>query len=355
MSRESPTSLCLDVELVDLVALTLIDGFGPATVREHLKRIRYEGRPFDDGLPRGVITAARKTAREKLAAAKRVGARCIVDGEPDFFLALRDLASIPTHVWTIGDLSILGDRPTVSIVGTRQLTAYGERAARSLANAFARNGATVISGMARGIDSVAHVSTMEVGGKTVAILGTGIDVPYPASNRPLYRKIREHGLIISEAPPGATAHLGSFPNRNRLIAALGQATIVVEGGLKSGALITADRANEIGRAVGIVPGPIDSPTSLGSNQRLRDGIGHCIAVIEDALKLVGIVESGKHSVVFKNASEEAIWLALEHPAANFDVLTGRTGLPARLCLETVTALELRGLVDCAITGEMRRR
>jgi DNA processing protein len=353
--HESPTSLCLDVDPLDLVALTLIEGFGPVTVREHLRRIRYEARPIDDGLPRGIVAAVRKAAREKLATAQRIGARCIVDGEPDFPLALQDLESVPTHVWTMGDLAVLRDRPTVSIVGTRQLTSYGERATRSLANAFARNGATVISGMARGIDSVAHVSTMEVGGKTVAVLGTGIDVPYPASNRPLHRKIRDHGLIISEAAPGAAAHRGSFPTRNRLIAALGQATIVVEAGWKSGALITADVANAIGRAVGIVPGPIDSPTSLGSNQRLRDGIGHCIAVIDDALELVGISESGKLSVVFKNGSEEAVWLALERPAANFDVLTGRTGLPARLCLETVTALELRGLVDCGITGEVRRR
>lgn len=355
MPHESPTSLCLDVDPLDLVALTLIEGFGPVAVREHLKRIRYEGRPIDDGLPRGVLAAVRRTAREKLTTANRIGARCIVDGERDFPHALQDLASVPTHVWTMGDLAVLQDRPTVSIVGTRQLTSYGERVTRSLANAFARNGATVISGMARGIDSVAHVSAMEVGGKTVAVLGTGIDVPYPASNRPLHRKIREHGMIISEAPPGATAHRGSFPTRNRLIAALGQATVVVEAGWKSGALITADEANAIGRAVGIVPGPIDSPTSLGSNQRLRDGIGHCIAVIDDALKLVGISESGKLSVVFKNASEEAIWLALERPAANFDVLTARTGLPARLCLETVTSLELRGIVDCAITGEVRRR
>ena len=355
MLRESSTSPCLDVDPLDLVALTLIEGFGPVTVREHLGRIRYEGRALDDGLPRGTFIDARNAARAQFERASRSGARCIIDGEPGFPSPLRDLESIPTHLWVLGDVSVLEDRPAISIVGTRQLTAYGERAARSLANAFVRNGALVVSGMARGIDSVAHLAAIDGGGATAAVLGTGVDVAYPASNRPLHRRIQERGVVLSEAPPGARAHRGSFPDRNRLIAALGGATIVVEAVERSGALITSGLANAIGRKVGIVPGPIDSPASLGSNKELRDGVGNCIATIADALMLIGISESGNRSVTFKNASEEAIWLALERPAANFDVLTARTGLPARLCLEMVTSLELRGIVDCSITGEVRRR
>ena len=355
MRLESPTSLCPDFDPLDVVALTTIDGFGPATVREHLERIRLEGRPIDDAFPPGTFGAARRIARSHLDAAKRIGARCILDGDADFPPALRDLATIPTHIWVMGDVTVLHDALTVSIVGTRQLTGYGERVARSLANAFARNGAVVISGMARGIDSVAHVAAMEAGGKTAAVLGTGVDVPYPVSNRPLHKRIRDHGVVVSENPPGAKAVEGSFPRRNRLIAALGQATIVVEAGVKSGALGTADWADGINRPVGIVPGPIDSPASLGSNMRVRDGGGQLIATIPDALLLIGISESGKANVSLASSSEAQIWKALERPAANFDVLIARTGMPARLCLETVTALELRGLVDCAMTGEVRRR
>jgi DNA processing protein len=278
-----------------------------------------------------------------------------MDGDDEYPAALRDLEAAPVHFWAMGDLAAVNDRPTVAIVGTRELTAYGERVTRSLANAFARSGVTVVSGMARGIDSVAHVTAMLAGAPTVAVLGTGVDVPYPASHRALHKRIRERGGVISESPPGARAIQGCFPKRNRLIAALGAATIVVEAGVKSGALITADWADGIGRKVGLVPGPIDSPASLGSNLRLRDGGGHPLATIDDALALIGVSEPGKATVTFATATEETIWKALERPAANFDVLTGRTGLPARVCLETVTSLELRGVVECAITGELRRR
>jgi DNA processing protein len=353
--NESPTSRCPDFDRLDVVALTMVEGLGPARARDHLERIRREGRPFDDGLPRRALAAARVDARRQLADAARVGARCVIDGDADYPAALRDLQSVPLHLWVMGDLSALAGRTAVAIVGTRQLTSYGERVARSLANAFARNGVTVVSGMARGIDSVAHVAAMEAGGRTVAVLGTGVNVAYPASHRPLHRRIAANGAVISESPPGARAIQGCFPKRNRLIAALGQATIVVEAGVKSGALNTASWAEGIGRQVGVTPGPIDSPASLGTNLLLRDGGAHALATIEDALSLVGISEPGKTEVTFENSAEQTVWEALVHPAANFDVLTARTGLPARLCLETVTALELRGVVDCAITGELRRR
>jgi DNA processing protein len=355
VSPASATFLCLEFDRLDVVALTTIEDYGPATTRAHLERIRAEGRPIDDGLPPGTMTAARKAARGHFATAQRVGARCVIDGDPEYPAALRDLPSPPVALWVMGDLSIVVDRPTIAIVGTRQFTSYGERVTRSIANGFARTGATVVSGMARGIDSVAHLATMEAGGKTAAVLGTGVDVAYPAANRPLHRRIRASGVVISEAHPGMHAIRGSFPRRNRIIAALGGATVVVEAGVKSGALNTAQWADEIGRKVGVTPGPIDSPASLGSNLFLRDGGAHLIASVEDALALIGLSEPGKASITLESPVERTIWKALEQPAANFDVLTARTGLPARVCLETVTALELRGIVDCAITGELRRR
>jgi DNA processing protein len=353
--NESPTSRCLDFDRLDIVALTMLEGFGPVTAREHLERIWREKRPFDDGLPRRELAAARANAKRQLTAAGRVGARCVIDGDADFPEGFRDLQSIPLHFWVMGDASVLTNRGAVAIVGTRQFTSYGERVTRSLANAFSRNGITVVSGMARGIDSVAHLAAMEAGGRTVAVLGTGVDVAYPAAHRPLHRRIVANGAVISESPPGAKAIEGCFPKRNRLIAALGQATVVVEAGVKSGALGTADWAEGINRKVGVVPGPIDSPASLGGNLRLRDGGAQMIATIEDALTLIGISEPGKATITLASVTEEVIWKALDRPAANFDVLTARTGLPARLCLETVTALELRGIVDCTITGEVRRR
>ena len=333
----------------------MIDGFGAAKVRAHLERISTEARPFDDGLGRGVLATARRKAREHVAKAEGIGARCLLDGDPEYPESLRDLEHPPVGIWVMGDISVVSGASTISIVGTRGLTTYGERITRSLANAFARCGATVISGMARGIDSIAHRAALESGGKTAAVLGTGVDVPYPAAHRPLHRQIRGAGVVISEAPPGTAAGPGCFPRRNRLIAALGRATIVVEAGVKSGALNTAEWAEVIGRDVAVVPGPIDSAASLGSNLRLRDGGAHAIVTVEDALALIGLSEPGKSLATFDDPAQRAVWKALERPAANFDVLTARSGLPARLCLETVTALELRGLVDCALTGEVRRR
>jgi DNA processing protein len=355
VSRESPTPRCPDFDRLDIVALTMLEGFGPTRAREHLERICRDARPFDDGLSRSDLLAARKAARRHLDAAARIGARLVMDGDEDFPGTLRDLKSVPLHLWVMGDMRAVSDHRCVAIVGTRDLTGYGERTARSLANAFARNGVTVVSGMARGIDSVAHVAALEAGAKTVAVLGTGVDVPYPVSHRALHKRIREHGVVISESPPGARANEGSFPKRNRLIAALGEVTLIVEAGVRSGALNTGEWANAIGRPVGITPGPIDSPASLGANLRLRDGLGQVVATIEDALALAGISEAGKANVSFNSATEAKIWDALERPAANFDALMARTGLPARVCLETVTALEMRGIVDCAITGEVRRR
>jgi DNA processing protein len=355
VSPGSRTSLCLDHDPVDIVALTLIDGFGPAATRAHLERIRAEGRSIDDALDEREYAQCRRAAAGHLRNTERIGARLLIDGDPSYPAALHDLEQPPVALWALGDLDAVRHPDAIAIVGTRGCTSYGERVARSTATAFVRCGAVVVSGMARGIDAAAHVAALDENGKTVAVLGTGVDVPYPASHRGLHARIRKHGLIVSESPPGARAIQGSFPRRNRIIAALAGATIVIEAGVKSGALITAGLANDIGRKVGVVPGPIDSAASLGSNLLMRDGGGHPITTIEDALALIGLSNPGKASVTLKSDIERAIWKALEQPAANFDVLCGRTGLPGRICLETVTTLEIRGLIDCSLTGEVRRR
>lgn len=353
MSPASRTSLSRDFDRLDVVALTTIEGFGPATTRAHLERIRAERRPFDDGLPPGMFDEARATARRAITRATKSGGRYLLDYDPDYPEGLSDLEHPPVVLWVIGELPP-SEAPAISIVGTRECTAYGERVTRSLANAFARCRAVVVSGMARGIDATAHLAAMESGGKTIAVLGTGVDVPYPAGHRGLHRRIAGNGAVISEVVPGGTAVRGCFPRRNRIIAALSGATIVVEAGIRSGALNTAEWAEAMGRRVGVVPGPVDSPASLGSNLMLRDG-GYPIITPDDALALIGLSEPGRASVDLRSEAEQSVWKALSQPAANFDILSIRAGIPARLCLETVTAMEIRGVVDCAITGEIRRR
>ena len=273
------------------------------------------------------------------------------DGYPP---ALLDLSSPPRVLWAIGDLRML-EQPVVAIVGTRKATAYGERVTREIAGSLARAGACIVSGMARGIDGTAHLAALDAGGRTVAVLGTGVDIAYPARHRPLHARIRGRGLLLSEEAPGAHAGPGSFPKRNRLIAALASITIVVEAGDPSGAGITANLALELGRTVAAVPGPIDAPQSRGTNVLIRDG-AIAITDVADALQLAGLTPPIRRpDPEISTAAEHAVWTALGDGALDVDTLAARSGLPARDCLAAVTTLELSGAIECALTGEIRRR
>jgi DNA processing protein len=275
-------------------------------------------------------------------------------GDEGYPPALLDLRAPPRVLWAIGDVATLR-APVIAIVGTRKATTYGERATREIAGALARAGACIVSGMARGIDGFAHLAALEAHGRTVAVLGTGVDIAYPAGHRPLHARIREQGLLLSEEPPGAQAGPGSFPRRNRIIAALASVTIVVEAGVKSGAINTAAHALEIGRTVAAVPGPIDAPQSAGANSLLRDG-ATVIADVADALQLAGLTPPIRRpDPEIATAGERAVWSALGDGALDVDTLAVRSGLPARECLAAITTLELTGAIECALTGEIRRR
>ena len=278
---------------------------------------------------------------------------CLERDDAAYPTGLIDLAKPPEPLWWIGHLAML-DKPLVTIVGTRRATAYGERITRELATALVRAGACVVSGMALGIDAAVHHAALGADGATIAVLGTGADVAYPRAHASLHRAIAEHGLVMSELPPGAHSHGGSFPNRNRILAAISRLTIVVEAPFKSGALITARHANELGREVAVVPGPIDSPQSQGSNLLLRDG-AHPIVSTDDALSLAGLSPVPRSEPRVDDEVEMRVWAALGHGAATLDELCARSGLPVAQCLTAVTGLELRGAVECALTGEVRRR
>jgi DNA protecting protein DprA len=278
--------------------------------------------------------------------------RELIRGGAGYPAALRDCPSPPASLWARGNLPLL-DGPCVAIVGTRQATASGERIARDLARALARAGACVVSGLARGIDAAAHRGALDVEGATVAVLGTGLDVFYPRAHADLQRQIAEQGLLLSEQPPGAAAHAGSFPRRNRIIAALASVTIVVEAGVKSGALITATQALEMNRTVAALPGPIDSPQALGSNELLRDG-ATMITSIADALALIQLTPALHRRDLPAAGPERAIWDALAAGAADVDALCARANLPAHMAMAAVSALELGGFVLCEFDGTVRR-
>ena len=273
-------------------------------------------------------------------------------GDPRYPAALEDLPDPPRRLWARGDLAIL-ERPTVAIVGTRRATAYAERVTRQLATTLARAGACVISGLARGVDAAAHRGALEVGGATIAVLGTGLDVCFPKGHASLQRDIAARGLLLTELPPTDAAHGGSFPRRNRIIAALARTTIVVEAGVKSGALITATHALEMNRTVAAVPGPIDVPQAQGSNELVRDG-ATVVTSMADALALLGLTAPIRLHEIPEGTSERTVWQALEVGGLDLESLAARASLPAHETLAAVSALELRGLVECALTGEIRR-
>lgn len=241
----------------------------------------------------------------------------------------------------------------MAIVGTRRATAYAERVTRELARSLARAGACVVSGLARGVDASAHLGALDVGGATCAVLGTGLDVVYPKAHASLQAEIASRGLVLSELEPGCASHGGSFPQRNRIIAAVASVTIVVEAGVKSGALLTSNRASELGRTIAAVPGPIDVPQSQGSNNLLRDG-AQVIASMADALALLGLTAPIKLGDIPEGSGERRLWDALAEGAADLDTLATRTGLPAHQAMAAAAGLEIRGLIECALTGEIRR-
>jgi DNA processing protein len=336
-----------------ILALSLVADIGPVAHRQLLERFRSASRAIDATVKPTEARAAYDGADDTLARAAAAGLALTTVADDHYPESLRQLNDPPPVLWSRGDWATL-TVPVISIVGTRRATAYGQRVAREIAGALARQGACVVSGMALGVDSCAHRAALDAGGRTVAVLGTGADVPYPRAHTALHREIGGRGLVLSELPPGARSDRGSFPRRNRIIAGLARLTIVIEAPLGSGALITSTQANELGRDVAAVPGAIDSPQSVGSNQLLRDG-AHVITSVEDALCLVGLNPPVRREPELRGEVEARVWRALELGPSSLDELCARTAMPVSECLTVVTSLELRGVVECALTGEVRRR
>ncbi|WP_068496412.1 DNA-processing protein DprA [Paenibacillus kribbensis] len=190
--------------------------------------------------------------------------------DEDYPLLMKETVDPPWVMYTKGDKSLL-HTCAVAMVGTRVPTAYGRRAAEILTEGLCRAGITVVSGLARGIDSICHETALRQGGNTIGVLGTAIDQIYPPQNASLFAEMASRGLIVSEYPPGTRSHPGMFPQRNRIIAGLTKGTLVVEADARSGSLITADAAMEANRDVYAVPGPITSPKSRGTLSLIKQG------------------------------------------------------------------------------------
>ncbi|MGH2996381.1 MAG: DNA-processing protein DprA [Gaiellaceae bacterium] len=268
---------------------------------------------------------------------------CLRRRSPGYPPLLCELHDPPQQLFLRGGPAELLARRAVAVVGARSCSPYGAQVGRSVARELAAAGAVVVSGLARGIDAEAHRGALEAGGVTVAVLGCGIDRDYPRGNAELARRICEQGLIVSEYGPGVEPAPWRFPARNRILAGLALATIVVEARERSGALITADFALELGRDVFAVPGEITSALSVGTNDLLRQGAAPLVAA-EDVLDAIGLERQAQPSAGRLSPSAEAVLAALAAGSRTADELAAATGLAGAKVSATLVALELEGLV-----------
>jgi DNA processing protein len=267
--------------------------------------------------------------------------------------SLRDAPDAPWALIGRGEASLLaGLEPfaAVTIVGARRATSYGREVARELGRELAGAGMVVVSGLAFGIDGCAHRGALDAG-RTIAVLGCGPDIAYPASHRSLWRRIGEQGLILSELPPGATPWRWTFPARNRIMAALAGMTVVVEAAARSGSLITADLAADLGREIGAVPGPVSSRASVGPNNLLAGGA----CVVRDAQDVLdAMLGPGRRRIERSGPSLDpalgAVLAAVEAGEGSCDAVATALGLSAAQTAAALARLELLGYLACSPLG-----
>jgi DNA processing protein len=263
----------------------------------------------------------------------------------DYPINLRNIHDPPPVIYVRGEL-LPEDDWAVAVVGTRHASVYGKEAARHLATDLARNGVTVVSGLAAGIDAVAHQAAMDAGGRTLAVLGSGVDIIYPEQNRRLAEQIVQQGALVSEYPLGTRPERSNFPPRNRLISGLSLGTVVVEAGARSGALITADFAAEQGREVFAVPGSIFQRSCEGTNRLIQDGAKPVLAVSDvlEELNLSQITQQAEvRATVPTTPIEQAVLELLSAEPVHVDELGRAADLPAPTVSSTLALLELKGL------------
>jgi len=361
-------------ERVARVALSLAPAVGPVRMAALLQACSTAlgafSAPFAflcsvPGISRACATAIRQLSPEDgartITRTEALGGEVLLPEDDTYPATLRDIPDPPTVLYVLGDAALLA-RPAVAIVGSRDHSAYGAEACRLVAGQAGAAGIAVVSGMARGLDAVAHAAALDGGGTTIGVLGNGLGVIYPAANRALYERVGQAGCLITEFPPGERPHAGSFPRRNRLISGLARVTVVIEAAAGSGTMITVDTALAQGKEVMAVPGTITSPVSVGTNRLIRDGASPLLEV-EDLLR--HYPEAGQRPVAGTSApapraarplppglgplERRAIEVLREGPL-HVDLLADRLELPAGGVLGLLSGLEIQGLVEQRMAG-----
>ena len=259
---------------------------------------------------------------------------------------LKEISQPPPVLYIRGEY-LPDDLFAVSIVGTRRVTPYGRQITEELATFLAANGMTVISGLARGVDAIAHQTALKAGGRTIGILGSGVDRIYPPEHRALAEQMMERGAIISDYAPGTPPDASNFPPRNRIISGLSLAVVVIEAGQTSGALITAEFAAEQGREVFAVPGSILAPQSKGTNKLIQQGALPLLSV-DDLMQVLDITRVGEHKAARKivpgDAFEAKLLSVLGNEPMHVDEIRNQSDLPIEKVSSVLALMELKGMV-----------
>ncbi len=348
------------------IALNMIPGLGPVRLRALIASLGTPEAILSAG--RGALASVDGVGREtaqaiadwqqtvdlpaELQRIAEFGARVITWNSPEYPSTLRTIDNPPFVLYVWGELRAEDSR-AISVVGSRNVTHYGTECAKKLSFQFAYAGYTVISGLARGIDSAAHQGALAANGRTIAVIGSGLAKLYPPENQGLAEKIATSGAVVTEYPMTRPADRQTFPYRNRIVAGWSKALVVIEAGLNSGALITANQAIEQGRSVFAVPGPIDRPTSAGSNRLIQQG-AKLVTGAEDVLdELQTLLPAPRKAtatqpeLLLKEAhlshEETLILTALEVGELSLDELCSATRLPTYKLSSTLLGLELKRL------------
>lgn len=352
------------------VALNQLPKIGPVRVQRLLKAFGSPdavlGAPLDrllrvDGVGEETASILHRwqdhaDPAEELRAASALGVSVVSCQDPTFPASLLQAYDHPLVLYVWGQLEAR-DRHAIGIVGSRRSTHYGNQSARKFSFQLAQAGFTVVSGLARGIDTAAHEGAVAASGRTVAVVGSGLAKLYPPENLALAEKIADgHGAVISEFPLHTAPDKQTFPMRNRIVAAWSQGLLVVECPAWSGSLITANLASEYGKPIFAVPGPIDKPTSAGCHQLIRDGatlVTHADHILEElgelpferSLKVAeGSATPDPTGLPALSGEETRIWQAIGDAEASVDELIEKTGLPAPEVTATLMKLEIRRCV-----------
>lgn len=358
-------------ELLASVALSSLPGIGRATYCKLLNHFGRADKIFSasrdelQAVPEirsDIIHSIQKFGNWKdsettIGRVRELGAKIIPWQDPDYPRNLREINDPPPLLYVRGDLHP-EDRLALSVVGSRFPTEYGITVGEMVTRELTYRGFTIVSGLARGIDALSHQTALSAGGRTLAVMGSGIDVIYPKENSKLFSEICQHGAVLTEFPPGTPPAAENFPRRNRIISGLGLGLIVIEASIHSGSLITASLALEQGREVFAVPGRITSPRSGGTNQLIREGaklVARADDIIEeifpslDSELLARVIPSRKsgsspRSMPAFAPDEEKIFNLLGEDPLSFDQIISQTGLSFGEISEGLLNLELKGII-----------